>query len=87
MPNSSRKKLTRADLKGFSKKKLKLARNEIYARHGRLFTDEFLQDYFNSKDWYEGYIESEDFDESVLNEYEISNRDLIVEYETDMGYR
>lgn len=86
-PLSSSVYLTVSDLEGLTKEECRIARNEIYARHGRLFTDEFLQDYFNSKDWYEGYIEPEDFDESVLNEYEISNRDLIVEYETDMGYR
>ena len=74
-------------IEGLSKEECRIARNEIYARHGRMFTDETLQSYFDSKDWYDGYIEPEDFDESVLNEYETSNRDLIVEYETEMGYR
>lgn len=86
-PLSSSTYLVMSDLEGLTKEECRIGRNEIYARHGRLFTDEFLQDYFNSKDWYEGYIEPEDFDETMLNEYEISNRDLIVEYETEMGYR
>lgn len=86
-PLSSSSYLDESDLDGLSKEECRIARNEIYARHGRMFTDEALQSYFDSKDWYDGYIEPEDFDESVLNEYEISNRDLIVEYETEMGYR
>lgn len=86
-PLSSSSYLDESDLDGLSKEECRIARNEIYARHGRMFTDEALQSYFDSKDWYDGYIEPEDFDESVLNEYETSNRDLIVEYETEMGYR
>ena len=86
-PLSSSSYLEESDLEGLSKEECRIARNEIYARHGRMFTDEALQSYFDSKDWYDGYIEPEDFDESVLNEYETSNRDLIVEYETEMGYR
>ena len=64
-----------------------IARNELFARHGRKFTDENLKSYFESKSWYEGTIEPEDFDDSVFNEYEIANRDLIVEYEKEKGYR
>ena len=32
-------------------------------------------------------IAPEDFKESMLNEVEIANRDLIVSYEKEMGYR
>lgn len=87
LPWSSSVYLSMYDLEGLTKDECHIARNEIYARHGRLFSDESLQNYFNSKDWYDGYIAPEDFDESVLNEYEISNRDLIIQYETEMGYR
>lgn len=86
-PLSSSTYLEISDVDGLTKEECRIARNEIYARHGRLFRDKSLQRYFNSKDWYDGYIEPDDFDESVLNKYEISNRDLIVEYETEMGYR
>ena len=50
-------------------------------------TTKNLKSYFESKSWYEGTIEPEDFDDSVFNEYEIANRDLIVEYEKEKGYR
>ncbi|MEJ0106556.1 MAG: YARHG domain-containing protein [Bacteroidota bacterium] len=31
---------------------LKILRNEIYARHGLLFTNEEMKQYFNLQDWY-----------------------------------
>lgn len=65
----------------------RIARNELYARHGRRFDDEELQGYFDSCDWYEGTIVPADFDDSVLNEYEVANRDLIVMFEEEQGYR
>ena len=63
---------------------LRLARNELFARHGRKFNDTELQQYFTLKAWYQPVYEPDEFDEiqnSVLNEYEIANRDLIVEEE------
>lgn len=86
-PNSDKELLTEADLEGLSAEQCQIARNEIYARHGRMFKDETMQAYFNSCDWYEGTIAPDDFDESNLSETEIANKDLIVEYEKKMGYR
>lgn len=87
LPESSTKYLTKADLEGLTADKCRLARNEIYARHGRIFKDEAIQKYFESKSWYVGSIEPDDFQESMLNEYELANRDLIVEYEKENGFR
>lgn len=87
IPDSDSRYLTMDDLEGYSEDDCRIARNELYARHGRKFTDENLRSYFESKSWYEGTIEPEDFDDSVFNEYEIANRDLIVEYEKEKGYR
>lgn len=87
IPDSDSKYLTMKDLEGYSADDCRIARNELFARHGRKFTDENLKSYFESKSWYEGTIEPEDFDDSVFNEYEIANRDLIVEYEKEKGYR
>lgn len=87
LPTSSSEYLTMSDLEGFSQDDCRMARNELYARHGRRFDDPNLQAYFDALDWYEGTIEPTDFDESVMNDYEIANRDLIVQYEKDMGYR
>ena len=75
------------DLEKLSKDECSLARNEIYARHGRKFKDESIQAYFDSCSWYKGETEPEDFDESTLNVFEKANRDLISKYEKEKGYR
>lgn len=87
LPGSDSAFITMADLKGFSAEECRIARNEIYARHGRKFKDKELQAYFDSKDWYHGTIEPDSFKEDMLNEYELANRDLIVEFEKKSGYR
>ncbi len=74
LPESSTRYLTRQDLAGLTKEQLRLARNEIYARHGRKFQ---TQDYFNSKSWYVGTIEPKNFREEYLNIYEKENVKLI----------
>ncbi|MBR5376689.1 MAG: YARHG domain-containing protein, partial [Lachnospiraceae bacterium] len=68
----------------FSDEELRIARNEIYARHGRTFRDQALQEYFNSRSWYVPVYDPDEFDrmqESILNDCEKSNRDIIVEIE------
>ena len=87
LPDSDSRYLSMKDLKGLSKKECRLARNELFARHGRKFDDEELQKYFTSKSWYHGTIEPEDFNENVFNKYEVANRDFIVKYEEKKGYR
>ena len=86
-PYADSRLLTEEDVRDWSEEQLRLARNEIYARHGRIFADEQLQRFFESRNWYRGTVAPEDFNDSVLNEYEIANRDFIVQYENDMGYR
>mgnify|MGYP004515262783 CR=1 FL=1 len=87
LPFSDTVYLEESDLYGLSQNELKIARNEIYARHGRMFKDEQLQAYFDACSWYIPSIAPEDFKDSMLNSVEIANRDLIVEYEKSMGYR
>lgn len=87
LPTSNSAYLTMEDLEGLTAEQCRLARNELYARYGRKFTDETLKAYFESKSWYVGTIEPEDFTEDMLNEYEIYNRDLIVDYEEQNGFR
>lgn len=79
-PQSSMEYLSEKDLSGMSVDQVQMAINEIYARHHRKFVMQNVQDYFNSKSWYEGYIEAEDFDVSVMNVYESANIDLMVKY-------
>ncbi len=81
LPNSSNSYVSAADLAGLTKAQLRLARNEIYARHGYRFNGEELKSYFESKSWYHPTIDPSDFDDSVLNEYEVANINAIVEAE------
>ena len=57
---------------------LVLAKNEIYARHGRMFLDREIYKYFLTRMWYEPTYAPEEFDESCLNEYEKANIELLV---------
>ena len=79
--------LTEDDLAGFTAEQCRLARNEIYARHGRRFKDPALQRYFDSLSWYNGTIEPSDFNDNVFNSYERANCSLIIDYEREHGYR
>ena len=74
-------KYTLQDLSILDSYGLKITRNEIFARHGRMFDDQELQDYFNSKSWYRGTIRPEDFSESMLSETEKANIETIKKYE------
>ena len=51
-PDSDIRKLTSADLTYLSKEQLKIARNEIYARHGHIFQTKDMQAYFAKQSWY-----------------------------------
>ena len=71
-----------SDLKGMSKQDLRIARNEIYARHGCSFKDKVLNSFFTSKAWYNPTVSVGDFDESVFNKYERANVKKILEKES-----
>ena len=82
LPQSSSVPLTSADLYGLSMVQLRPARNEIYARHGRMFNDQTLQAYFNSKSWYRGTIAPSAFkDDAMLTKLERDNIKLIQSFE------
>jgi len=76
--------LTEEDLMPLSDYDIKLARNEIYARKGRMFNDASIQEYFDGQSWYTPIYSPEEFDalgNSTLNEYEVRNTAFILEYE------
>lgn len=83
-PDSDSRYLTDEDLAGYSSDQLELAKNEIYARHGRKFVTQRIADYFNSKSWYKGTEDPETFDNNqgdIFNEYEVSNISKIADTE------
>jgi hypothetical protein len=49
---------------------LRVLRNEIYARHGRMFKDVKLQKYFETQSWYKA---NPDFKDDQLNDIEVQN--------------
>lgn len=57
---------------------LRVLRNEVYARHGRVFKDPELQKYFESQAWYKA---NPDFKDDQLNEIEAQNLAKIKEAE------
>lgn len=83
-PQSSEMYLTEYDLQNLTKDQCRIARNEIYARHGRMFSDATLQSYFNQFSWYNGTIEPDQFDDAILNDYEKQNLQLISDYEQNL---
>ena len=89
IPDSSSRYLGDADLEGLSDFEILLARNEIYAKHGRKFNNEELNAYFSSKSWYQPVVDGNDFTEEyasqVFNEYEMGNIAFIAEYERAHG--
>ncbi|ETO97071.1 YARHG domain protein [Lachnoanaerobaculum sp. MSX33] len=86
LPDSSVRVLDKSELAGLGAEQCRLARNEIYAKHGRMFDDAGLQNYFNSRSWYHGTIPAKQFNDNMLSDIEIQNRNLIIAFEKEMGY-
>ncbi len=78
LPNSQTTALTDADLAELTAQELTYARNEIYARHGRIFESQELNTYFQGKSW---YTANPDFDDSEISEMEAANAGFISEYQ------
>lgn len=78
LPESNEKELSADELRNLGEDRLRIARNEIYARYGRSFQDEALAQYFQKKAW---YCQSEPIEDAVLSETELANRDLILQAE------
>lgn len=86
LPASGTEYLAREDLLGLTWEECCFARNEIYARHGRIFSTPAIRSYFESKSWYRGTIDGPTFDANVgsyLSALERANVNLISEYERD----
>lgn len=58
---------------------IKILKNSIYARHGYIFKDPYLRDFFNSCWWYYGYRKS--IPTKEFNKYERANIKFLKRYE------
>ncbi len=74
----STKPITRALLEGLFLEDASQMRQEIYARHGKVFKEPWLQKYFSSFDWYKA---DPNFTEAALTEVEKKNIATIAAYE------
>ena len=85
-PFSNEYEVMEVDCDGLTAEECRIAKNEIYARHGRMFDDPLLQNYFDSCSWYTPSIAPEDFTEDMLSETEKASIRGIEAYEGYMGY-
>ena len=89
LPESSSRVYSASELAGLSAWDLKVARNEIFARYGRCFNTPELQNYFESKSWYRGLYDPEEFDamSSPLSDVERANVDVIKSLEAESNFK
>lgn len=81
LPFSNERLATNADLATLSKDQLRLARNEIFARHGRIYETKDLNDYFSSQGWYTPTTPADQWNDSVFSDIESMNVQQIASYE------
>lgn len=90
IPDSDLRSVTEADLAGMSLAELRIARNEIFARHGRQFSDSMLNQWFYSKVWYlnigEKYSPAtfDSTNPNPLSKLELENANFILNYEKNI---
>ncbi len=82
LAGSNTRTITTDDLEGMNDWELCVARNEIYARHGRQFQRDDLQEFFNQMPW---YSVNPDFSDSEMSKLEIDNANTILALEKERG--
>ena len=87
LPQSASHRYTRKELSGLSDWGLAVARNEISARHGYIFSMPEFRQYFESKNWYKGTLTRDEFRSiaGILNKTEEANIDTILAMERKRG--
>lgn len=86
LPDSNSRYYSSNELESMTDTELYLARNEIFARHGREFKNQDLRDYFGSMSWYTPKYSGEEFDAmDLLNDYEKKNADTMLSIEQKRG--
>ena len=82
-PYANERLITRGEYESLDAATLRLAINEIYARHGRQYDTQDLNAYFSSKSWYRPQYSKSEFDKienQVLNSYERENIKILTGY-------
>lgn len=76
--DSDTRLIAEAELYSLTPWQLKVARNEIYARHGRPFVHQDMQCYFNLQSW---YSINPNYSNDLLSSIETKNAETIKTYE------
>lgn len=85
-PDSDKKYLSEDEVRSVDASQLSLGRNEIFARHGYIFKDDSINQYFAGKSWYQGTVPADQFDmDSVFNDFEKKNVELIKKVENEVN--
>ena len=83
LPYSDSKYYTYDEISQLSSEDLRIARNEIFARYGYIFSDEGLKEHFANCSWYVPTGMSSEEIESSLNDFEKQNLQLIKQCENE----
>jgi hypothetical protein len=81
-PSQLDRLLTLKQLDGLSRRDLRILRNTVYARHGRAFKSQLLQQYFGNMSWYQV---DPAFTEKRLTKIDTTNIRLIKSVEGSLG--
>jgi hypothetical protein len=81
-PEMLDKLLTVEQLNNFSRRDLRLLRNMVYARRGRVFKSPVLQDFFLRTEWYQA---DEAYSEAKLTDIDRRNIKIIAGVEQELG--
>lgn len=77
-PNSDTELIDRKEIENLSDLDLTHAINELYARHGYLFQNQQMREYYEQFDWYHGEVPADEFSTGCFNQMESDNWDLLV---------
>lgn len=85
LPESSLRPLRQEEIEGMPLQVIAYAKNEIYARNGRMFRSQELQNYFGAQAWYTPLYQPDKFTADMLNTYELQNLELLSDRESLEG--
>ena len=67
------------DISGYDRGQIRVLKNSIYARHGRIFKDAELREYFEQQSWYRGT--RKEIPAREFNKFENANIAFLLKYE------
>ncbi len=67
------------DISEYDRGQIRVLKNSIYARHGRIFKDPALREYFEQQSWYQGT--RKEIPAKEFNKYENANIAFLLKYE------